>query len=331
MANITFLSASRNAVLRDAGWDVESDGLPGAPPITVLIGAEAHATIPVALRYLGLGGRRVIRVAADDQGRMRPDALAAALAGVSGPTIVCAQAGNVNSGAFDPLDEIAAITRPRGAWLHVDGAFGLWAAASPAYRAHVRGVELAQSWATDAHKWLNVPYDAGLAFVADTAAHRAAMSYNAAYLVRNREDVVHGGDWVPESSRRARGFTIYAALRSLGRRGLADLVDRSCVLARRMAERLAAGGATIRNDVVLNQVLVTFERDGADDAANDELGREIVAAVQRDGTCWLGGTEWHGRFAIRISVSGWPTTEEDIDRSADAILRCARETGATLG
>jgi glutamate/tyrosine decarboxylase-like PLP-dependent enzyme len=300
----------------------------GAPPIHVLIGEEAHATIPVALRYVGLGAGRAIRVAADDQGRMRPDALQAALAGLEGPTIVCAQAGNVNSGAFDPLDEIAGLTGAHGAWLHVDGAFGQWAAVSPSLRQHVRGLELAQSWATDCHKWLNVPYDSGLAIVADAAAHRAAMGYGAAYLIRSREDVVHPFDWVPESSRHARGFAVYAALRSLGRTGLAELVDRCCALARRFGDGLAAGGAAILNDIVLNQVLVRFEVAGGEPGDGDRRTAAICDAVQRDATCWAGTTTWRGRTAIRISVSNWSTTEADVDRSVRAILRCAAATGA---
>jgi glutamate/tyrosine decarboxylase-like PLP-dependent enzyme len=270
---------------------------------------------------LGLGAGTPRRVAADDQGRMRPEALRAALSQCEGATIVCAQAGEVNTGAFDPLDDIATLCRGHGAWLHVDGAFGLWAAASPARRGALRGLDRADSWATDAHKWLNVPYDSGIAMVADPEAHRAALTTRADYLVRVGGDTRDASDYVPESSRRARGFPVYAALRSLGRRGVADLVDRCCALAGRMAQRLrAAPGVQVLNDVVLNQVLVRFESAGGD---GDAHTRAVIERVQRDGTCWLGGTTWRGRAAMRVSVSGWNTSEADIDRSADAILRAA--------
>lgn len=326
MANFTCLAAARHAVLARAGWDVERDGLIGAPPVRVLVGDEAHATIFSALRYLGLGAERAVRVASDDQGRIRADALERALAGGSGPAIVCAQAGNVNTGAFDPLLPIAALAEAHGAWLHVDGAFGLWAAAAPATRALVRGVERADSWASDAHKWLNVPYDCGIAVVADPMSHRAAMAKSAAYLLT-------GGaardphDFVPESSRRARGFASYAALRSLGRAGVADLVTRCCRLATRLAQRLAADPLVeLLNEVVLNQVLVRFRAAEAGDA--DALTRDVIARVQADGSCWLGGTRFKGREAMRISVSNWSTGEADVDRAAAAILRCARAAAA---
>jgi glutamate/tyrosine decarboxylase-like PLP-dependent enzyme len=314
MANVTCLAAARHDVLARAGWDVEARGLEGAPHVRVLAGDEAHATIFSALRLLGLGAERVEAIAADDQGRMRPDALADALAGAAEPAIVCAQVGNVNTGAFDPLDEIAAVAQQAGAWLHVDGAFGLWAAAAPGRRALVRGLERADSWATDAHKWLNVPYDSGLAIVAHPEAHTGALGIGASYLVPSagsRDPYL----FTPEASRRARGFAVYAALRSLGRSGVADLVERCCALAARMAERLDAAGAEILNDVVLNQVLVRFGDDEQTDAT--------IAAVQRDGTCWVGGTTWHGARAMRISVSSWATTVEDADLSVDAIVRCA--------
>jgi glutamate/tyrosine decarboxylase-like PLP-dependent enzyme len=321
MANFTGLAAARHTVLARAGWNVEDQGLIGAPRVHVLVGAQAHATIYSALRMLGLGAATPRRVEADAQGRMRPAALAAALAACDGPTIVCAQAGEVNTGACDPLDDIATLCRAHGAWLHMDGAFGLWAAASFARRPALRGVDRADSWATDAHKWLNVPYDSGIAFVADPDAHRAALTTRAAYLVRAGGDTRDPSDYVPESSRRARGFPIYAALRSLGRRGVAALVDRCCVLATRMADRLRAGpGVHILNDIVLNQVLVRFESPGAD---GDAHTRAVIERVQRDGTCWLGGTTWQGRAAMRVSVSAWNTTEADIDRSAEAILRAA--------
>jgi glutamate/tyrosine decarboxylase-like PLP-dependent enzyme len=328
MANFTGLAAARHAVLARVGYDVEAKGLFGAPPITVLVGDEAHSTIFVALRMLGLGDERVVRVPADEQGRMRSDELVEALARTSGPAIVCAQAGNVNTGAFDPISQIAEATNRHGAWLHVDGAFGLWAAASPALRRHVEGIGRAQSWATDAHKWLNVPYDSGLVFVADRQAHSAAMTVTAAYLVRGAGDAYNSYDYVPESSRRARGLAVYAALRTLGRSGVADLVERCCAHARQMAERLgSAPGIEILNEVVLNQVLVRFSAPGDDAAGSDARTQAVIGAVQRDGTCWLGGTRWHGLGAMRISVSNWSTTADDIDRSADAILRCARAEG----
>jgi glutamate/tyrosine decarboxylase-like PLP-dependent enzyme len=323
MANFTGIAAGRHAVLERAGWDVEEDGLIGAPAINVVVGDEAHVTVLTALRMLGLGSRRVVRVAADGQGRMKPDALRAALAGLTGPTIVCAQAGNVNSGAFDPVGEIADATHERGGWVHVDGAFGLWAAASPDLQQHTRGVERADSWATDGHKWLNVPYDCGLAIVRDAAAHKTAMTGRAAYLIQSSGSERDPQDWTPEFSRRARGFPVYAALKSLGRSGVADLVDRCCRLARRMADRLAAApGVRILNEVVLNQVLVRFEAPAGGDA--DAFTKAVIARVQREGTCWMAGSRWHGVDVMRISVSNWSTEEPDIDRSAEAILAAAR-------
>jgi glutamate/tyrosine decarboxylase-like PLP-dependent enzyme len=314
MANASCIAAARHALLARAGWDVETSGVNGAPPLRILVGEEAHATIFASLRFLGLGARAE-RVAADGQGRMRPGALDDALAAGDGPTLVCAQVGNVNTGACDPVGELARLTREHGAWLHVDGAFGLWAAAAPARRHLVDGLAAADSWATDAHKWLNVPYDSGVAIVADPAAQTGALGVGAAYLVASdaaRDPL----DFTPEFSRRARGFAVYAALRSLGRDGVADLVERCCALAQRMTERLAAGGAEILNDVVLNQVLARFGDDARTDAT--------IAAVQQDGTCWVGGTTWRGQRAMRVSVSSWATTEEDADASVDAILRCAR-------
>ncbi len=263
---------------------------------------------------------------------MRPEALAEVLRRCDGPTIVCAQAGNVNSGAFDPFDRIADLTQAHGAWLHVDGAFGLWAAASPALRHLASGVERADSWATDAHKWLNVNYDSGIAIVAHPAAHRAAMSFSAAYLIQGVDR--DGIDWGPESSRRARGIPVYAALRQLGRQGVAAMVDRCCAHARRFAESLgSAPGVQILNDVVLNQVMVRFHptANGASAADADALTRDVILRVQRDGTCWLGGTTWQGQAAMRISISNWSTTESDVDRSVDAILRAAREAQESTG
>ncbi|MGZ8797663.1 MAG: pyridoxal phosphate-dependent decarboxylase family protein [Thermoanaerobaculia bacterium] len=313
MSNFTCLAAARHAVLRNAGWNVEELGLNGAPKVNIVLSAEAHVTIYVALRYLGFG-TRAIHVPTDEQGRMRAPELRAALGKLSGPTIVCAQAGNVNTGSFDPLREIGEATRERGAWLHVDGAFGLWAAASRRKRALIDGVELADSWGTDAHKWLNVPYDCGVAIVRDADAHRASMTSKAAYLEQTSGKERDALDWVPEFSRRGRGVTVYTALRTLGRLGVEDLVDRLCDRARQMAQRLARDPrVTILNDVVLNQVLVRF--------GDDQRTRDVITRVQQDGTCWLGGTTWKDKAAMRISVSNWATSEEDIEKSAEAILR----------
>ncbi|MDI9239582.1 aminotransferase class V-fold PLP-dependent enzyme [Lysobacter sp. LF1] len=318
MANFTCLAAARHAVLKRVGWDVEADGLMGAPRINVVASAESHITIDVALRYLGLGARSARRVESDEQGRMRPDRLRELLATLDGPTIVCAQAGNVNTGAFDPLREIGQAARDHGAWLHVDGAFGLWARASERHRALADGIELADSWATDAHKWLNVPYDSGVAMVRDAEAHRAAMTSTAAYLVQTRGEERDAVDWVPEFSRRARGVPVYATLRALGRDGVQDLIDRCCARAWQMADALAREeGVRILNDVVLNQVLVRFDND-------DDVTRAVIDGVQREGTCWLGGTTWQGQGAMRISVSNWATTEDDAARSVAAIVKVFR-------
>jgi glutamate/tyrosine decarboxylase-like PLP-dependent enzyme len=318
IGNAVGLAAGRHAVLERAGWDVESKGLYGAPEITVIVGEEAHATLLTSLQYLGLGRDRVVKVAADDQGRMELEGARAAITAASGaPLIVATQAGNVNTGAFDPVGEVAAALESHpNSWLHVDGAFGLWAAASPRLRHLVAGVGQADSWSTDAHKWLNVGYDCGFVATRDPAAHRAAMAITASYLMRSEQR--ENWEWVMDSSRRARGFALYAAIRSLGREGVAALVDRCCDLARRIADRLRdADGIEVLNDVVLNQVLVRFDDD-------DERTRRVIAAVQEDGTAWMGGTVWHGMAAMRISVSNWSTTEADADRTADAILRCAR-------
>ena len=337
MANFTGLAAARHRVLAAAGWDVERHGLQGAPPVTVITHAGTHVTIYASLQMLGLGreGERVRKIAADDQGRMRPDSLREALAAIDGPVIVCSQVGNVNTGAFDPLDELIPIAHERGAWVHVDGAFGIWAAAVPSMRDRMRGHDRADSWSTDAHKWLNVPYDSGLVFVRDRAAHHAAMTLGAEYYVETAGGERDNYNWVPESSRRARGFAILAALRSLGRSGVVDLIERDCRHARRMAERLATGaGVRILNDVVLNQVVVRFDGPpgDTDGSLGDARTRDVIAAVQRDGTCWLGGTVWHGQAAMRVSVSSWQTTEADIDTSAAAILRCLQQVdGAASG
>jgi glutamate/tyrosine decarboxylase-like PLP-dependent enzyme len=325
-ANFSGLAAARHALLERAGWDVESRGLYGAPEIEVVVGDEAHVTIHTALQTLGLGRERVRRVAVDGQGRMRPEALAAVLEATAGrPTLVCAQAGNVNTGAFDPLDAIAARCRARGAWLHVDGAFGLWAGASPRLRPLVAGVEQADSWATDAHKWLNVPYDSGLVFCAHPDAHRAALSATAAYLVQTEGRERDPFEWSPEFSRRARGFPIWAALVSLGREGVAAMIEASCDHALRFAERLGARrGIEILNEVVLNQVLVRFAPPGGGDAeATDAFTREVVRRAQESGELWLSGTTWRGRAAMRISVSGWSTSDADVDRSVAALLAAA--------
>ena len=315
MANFTSLACARHGVLRKAGWDVEADGLNGAPPVEICVNEESHYTILMALRLLGLGSARLRKIPADEQGRMRADCLATALREISGLCIICAQAGNVNTGAFDPLPAIADAAEEHGAWLHVDGAFGLWAAASPQYAHLIRGIERADSVASDAHKWLNVPYDCGLVFCADEAAHRGAMSLAAAYIVATgTERDPH--EFVPEESRRARSIPVYAALRSLGRRGLAEMIERNCRQARRFGDALRAAGFDVFNDVVLNQVLVSF--------GTPEQTRATIAAIQQDGTCWCAGTVWQGRAAMRISVSNWSTTEDDVERSIDAIIRCAR-------
>ena len=318
MAHFTCLAAARHGVLRDAGWDVEAKGLQGAPEIAVFAGEYAHVTVSVAFRMLGLGADRIRIVPADDQGRMRVDALETELAGVDGPAIVCAQAGEINTGAFDPFTDIVAACRAHGAWCHVDGAFGLWAAASPSRRHLMAGADGADSWATDGHKWLNVPYDCGIAAVADGAAHRAAMTSTAAYIPAHDDDMPWGYDWVPEFSRRNRGVTVYAALRFLGREGVAELVDRCCDNARLMAHLLGEDDEVeIVNDVVLDQVIVRF-------GDSDELTDAVIEAVQRDGTCWLAGSTFRGRKVMRVSVVGWQTTAADVEHSAEAILTAAR-------
>jgi len=317
VAHITALAAARHAVLARAGWNVEADGLFGAPPITVVTGAEAHPTLYKALGVVGLGRDRVIKVPVDEQGRMRADALPK----IAGPTIVCVQAGNVNTGAFDPIRAICERLRGTGAWIHVDGAFGLWARVAPS-RAHLLdGVELADSWATDGHKWLNVPYDSGIAFVRDGEALRRSMAVSAEYLP-SQTPQRNPSDYTPELSRRARGVDVWAALRSLGRSGLTELVERNCAQARRFADGLRDAGFTILNDVVLNQVLVAV---GDSDAT-----KRVAAAIQDDGTCWCGDTVWQGRPAIRISVILWATTDADVERSIDAIVRIGRREVPSL-
>ncbi len=313
MANTTCLAIARHAVLERAGWNVETRGLQGAPTVTVVIGDEAHASILTALRMLGLGSETPRRVGVDEQGRMRASELARVLADVDGPTIVCAQAGNVNTGASDPLVEIAEACRARGAWMHLDGAFGLWAAVSERLEHLVVGRELADSWSVDGHKWLNVPQDTGFAICRDRVAHRASLGTTAPYLLLAQGDDHDPFELVPEWSRRARGFPAYAALRSLGRTGVVQLVERCCALASSMAAELAAeDGVEVLNEVCLNQALVRFGDD-------DERTREVIRRVQEDGTAWLGGTTWQGRAAMRISVSSHATTEDDAHRTVAAV------------
>jgi len=312
VANFTALAAARHRVCDDAGWDVEANGLIGAPEITIIIGEEAHPTLTKSLGLLGFGRNRVVRVPVDGQGRM----IAAQLPAITGPTIICTQAGNINTGAFDPIGEICDVAKPKAAWVHVDGAFGLWAAASGGLRHLTDGMEKADSWATDAHKGLNVPYDSGVAFVRNPHDLKAAMSITAEYLLTDSEHR-NPSDFTPELSRRARGVDIWAALRTLGRQGLEAMIDRTCTNARRFADGLRAAGFEILNDVVLNQVIVTF--------GDDAVTRVIIDAIQRDGTCWCGATVWQGQTAMRISVSNWSTTEADVDLSLAAMIRIANQ------
>ena len=312
VAHITSLAAARHAVLANAGWNVEADGLFGAPPITVIVSDEAHPTLLKALGVVGLGRKRVTRVPTDAHGRMRLDALPKR---IEGPAIVCVQAGNVNTGSCDAVAEICDRAHERGAWVHVDGAFGLWARVAPTRANLVEGIDRADSWATDGHKWLNVPYDSGIAFTRDGEALRKAMAVTAEYLPSaspNRNP----SDYTPELSRRARGVAIWAAMRSLGRSGITEIVERNCRQARRFAEGLAAAGFEILADVALNQVLVSF--------GTTEQTQRAIAAIQADGTCWCGATVWQGRTAMRISVCSWATTDEDVEKSLDAMVRAAR-------
>jgi len=311
VANFTCLAAARHSVLAQAGWDVEADGMFGAPEVAVVVGEEAHPTLFKSLGLAGFGRNRVVRVPVDEQGRMRADVFP----NLSGPTIVCLQAGNVNSGAFDPAPEIIPKAKAANAWVHVDGAFGLWAAAAP-FKAHLlAGYAGADSWATDAHKYLNTPYDSGLAFVRYPHVLQAAMAVSAAYLPSS--STRDPANFTPEMSRRARGVEVWAALHTLGRSGLADLVERTCRYAARFAEGLQAAGYTILNEVVLNQVLVMF--------GDAERTRRVITGIQQDGTCWCGGTIWQGQTAMRISVSSWATTEADVERSLQAMIRVAHE------
>jgi glutamate/tyrosine decarboxylase-like PLP-dependent enzyme len=323
MANFVGIAAGRHAVLERSGWDVEARGLQGAPAVRLLVGEHAHATIPVALRFLGLGGETATRIPADEQGRMLADELAAELERGEGPAIVCVQSGEVNTGCFDPFEEIADACAEHGAWLHVDGAVGLWAAASAEFDHLTRGLDRADSWSTDSHKWLNVPYDSGFVAVADESAMRGAMGLSAAYLTA-AADARDSYEFVPESSRRARGFGLYAALRSLGRSGVAELVERCHGLAKLMASELEADPSLeLLNEVVINQVLVAVRSGDA-----EAVTAEAIRRIQLDGTCWLGGTTWRGRPAIRVSLSNWMTDEDDVRRSAGAIREAVAVTAA---
>lgn len=312
MANFTALVAARHALLKKTGWDVTEDGMFGAPPIDVVVGDEVHASIRKALSMAGFGKKRVITVEADNQGRMRPDRLPR----LTGRTIICIQAGNVNTGAFDPAEPICSAAKEKGAWVHVDGAFGLWARVSPKYAHLARGFENADSWATDAHKWPNAGYDCGVVLARDGTALRASLGMAAAYLEpgAHREPMHH----TPEASRRARGIELWATLKSLGRTGLRDLVERTCAHAQQFAKGLRSAGFEVLSDVVVNQVLVSF---GA-----PEVTREVIRRIQEDGTCWCGGTVWQGKAAMRISVCSWATTAADVERSLEAIVRIARES-----
>lgn len=316
MGNFTALAAARHAQLAKVGWDVEADGLFGAPPITVIVGEEVHISLLKALGMLGLGQKRLVRVPVDDQGRMRADALPP----ISGPTIVCLQAGNVNTGANDPIGEICKIAHAAGAWVHVDGAFGLWYRASPRYAHLVEGIEQADSWSTDGHKWLNVPYDSGLAICRWPEHLRSAMAVSAAYLAQSNEGRGDPFQYSPEMSRRARSIAIWAALRSLGRSGVAALIERCCAYAARFAEGLSAAGYRVLNRVEGNQVLVQF--------GDAETTQAVIRALQADGTCWCGGSVWQGQTVMRISVSSWATTAEDVEASLAAMIRIADQIAA---
>ena len=310
MANFSALAAARHSLLERAGWNVEADGLFGAPEISVVVGSEAHPTLFKSLGLLGLGRNRVVRVPVDSQGRMNPDEIPQ----LKGPIIICAQAGNVNTGAFDPLPEICRRAKASGAWVHVDGAFGLWATASPFTEHLASGMSDADSWATDFHKWLNVPYDSGIALVRDADSLRAAMAITAEYLPTN-SPFRNPSDFTPELSRRARGVEVWAALRSLGRKGVSELIERTCRHASRFAQGLRAAGYDILNEVDLNQVLVAF--------GSAEITNRVISELQAEGTCWCGGTVWQGKTAMRISVSSWATTEADVEQSLDAMIRIA--------
>lgn len=312
MANFSALAAARHSVLAQTGWNVEADGLFGAPPLTVIVGEEAHPSLIKSLGLLGLGRNRLVRVSVDAQGRMLPEAMPE----ISGPTIVCAQAGNVNTGAFDPFQAICEKAHMQGAWVHVDGAFGLWALTTPSRMHLTAGLTQADSWATDAHKWLNVPYDSGLAFVRDADALRAAMAVSAEYLPTASPER-NPADFTPELSRRARGVEVWAALKSLGKTGVTEMIERTCRHAGWFADGLQVAGYEVLNEIVLNQVLVSF--------GGPEITRRVISEIQADGTCWCGGTVWQGKSAMRISVSSWATTEADVEKSLEAMIRIAKK------
>lgn len=309
MASFTALAAARHSILKNTGWDVEANGLFNAPSINVIVSEESHPTLFRGLGLLGLGRERVVRVPVDKQGRMQLNKFPK----VNGPTIVCTQAGNVNTGSFDPIKEVCEIAHASNAWVHVDGAFGLWASAAPSKKHLTDGIDLADSWATDAHKWLNVPYDSGLAFVKDSESLRAAMSLTAAYLPQGEHR--EPSQFCPELSRRSRGIEVWAALYSLGRSGLADLIERTCNHAKIFAGGLKEAGFEILNDVVINQVLVSF--------GTSEENMKVISKIQNDGTCWCGGTVWQGRTAMRISICSWATREEDVKKSLEAMIKIA--------
>ena len=325
MATFTCLAAARHHVLAEAGWDVEAHGLQGAPMVNVVVKAERHSTVPRALRYLGLGTATAVEIPSDGQSRIDPEALDLRLADLNGPTLICVESGNVNTGSFDPFGAVVDAAdrhRDRGnpTWVHVDGAVGLWARASTAHGYLTRDLERLDSWSVDAHKLLNVTYDSGIAICRHPAAHEAAMGVQASYLARADGEVRDPADWNPEFSRRARGLPIYATLRSLGRTGVEDLVNRTCSLARRFADRLEASGRVeVMNDVVFNQVLVRWI---ADDGDHDALTDRVIASIQADGTAYFGGTTWNGMRLMRISVSDWATDEDDVDRAVEALIRC---------
>ena len=310
-ANFTAIAAARHAILQSQGWNVETQGLFGAPEIKVIVGEEVHGSMTKALSLAGLGNERVIKVPVDNQGRMKADSLPE----MDEKTILCLQAGNVNTGSFDPVKEIVPVAKEKGAWVHIDGAFGLWASVSSKYKYLAEGCELADSWATDGHKWLNVPYDSGIVLVKNPDDLRGAMSMQGAYLDQTGARIPY--QYTPELSRKARGIEIWAALRSLGRKGVAELIERTCRHAKRFAEGLKSAGYQILNDVIINQVLVSF--------GDAETTNKIISEIQRDGTCWCGGTVWQGKTAMRISVSSWATTDEDVEKSLEAMIRIARK------
>lgn len=313
MASFTCLAAARCEMLRRVGWDIEAEGVFGAPPVTVVLGEEAHSTIFAGLKYLGFGEKNIVRVAVDRNGAMIAGAFAEAMARVTGPVIAIAQAGHINSGAFDPFGEIARVARAAGAWLHIDGAFGLWARATGTHRVLAEGIELADSWSVDGHKWLQTPYDSAYAIVRDSAAHVRSMRIAASYLPPSSDDVRTPSDYVPELSRRARGFATWAMIRRLGRRGIAGMVSGHCAQARLFAQNLsAAPGVSVLNDVVLNQVVAHF--------GSDAETKAVIARVQADGVCFVGGAEWRGQQVMRISVINENTTDADVDRSVKAML-----------